>query len=58
MMTYVEKLESTSKIKILPTKLDNQWSYKMFSKLCRLVMKKVDPNMAEKIALGWSKAYE
>ncbi|CAD6192771.1 unnamed protein product [Caenorhabditis auriculariae] len=56
LMGYVKNLESTSDIQIVPAHLDDPWNYRIFSKLCRLITKKVNPDLAEKIMLGWKTA--
>lgn len=58
LMSYVKNLESTCEIQIVPGNLENPWNYRIFSKLCRLITTKVDPDLSQKIMLGWKTAFE
>ncbi|CAI4223963.1 unnamed protein product [Auanema sp. JU1783] len=57
LMNYVKKLETASDLKVVPQHEDNPWNYKIYSKLCRLIMKKVDRDVAEQMGHGWDQAF-
>lgn len=58
LMNYVRKLEDEADVEIVPKDLENPWSYKIFNKLCRLIVKKVDRDQAKDIVAGWETAYK
>ncbi|CAD6200324.1 unnamed protein product [Caenorhabditis auriculariae] len=58
LINYVKRLEKTSNIEIVPKHLENPWSYKIFNKLCRLIVKKSDRNQSKDIVAGWEAAYK
>ncbi|ULT90035.1 hypothetical protein L3Y34_008430 [Caenorhabditis briggsae] len=61
LINYVKRLEKTSNIEIVPKHLENPWSYNIFNKLCRLIVKKIvkkDRDQAKDIICGWEAAYK
>uniref|UniRef100_A0A1I7UUB3 Uncharacterized protein n=1 Tax=Caenorhabditis tropicalis TaxID=1561998 RepID=A0A1I7UUB3_9PELO len=58
LMNYVKRLEETADVEIVPRDMENPWSYKIFNKLIRLVVKKADGDQAKDIVAGWKSAYE
>ncbi|CAI4220893.1 unnamed protein product [Auanema sp. JU1783] len=57
LINYLKKLERDTEIEIVPKTVSNQWSYKKFTKLTRLIRKKVDEELAAEIVSGWTQSY-
>ncbi|CAI4229369.1 unnamed protein product, partial [Auanema sp. JU1783] len=58
MREYVKKLENSSKIEIIPENIGNPWKYRTYTRLCRLLTKKLNTESARDLSCGWNQATE